>query len=104
MKRKQDQKNLDKVKDQEFANLYKKNIEGYNDKHDQIISTHKGKINSMLDKQSNHVIIDANEDRKKAAVNNMKESYERAERLQNNELSQNEKDKKHELQETSKIL
>ena len=42
----------------------------------------------MLDKQSNHVIVDANDDRKRAAVNNMKASYERAENIHKEEVTQ----------------
>lgn len=44
MKRKESQKKLDKEKDREFANQFRKNIEGYNNKHDDIINKHKGKI------------------------------------------------------------
>lgn len=58
----------------------------------------------MLDKQSNHVIVDANDDRKRAAVNNMKASYERAENIHKEEVTQQNKDKKLELAETKKIL
>lgn len=58
----------------------------------------------MLENQFNTVIEDANNDKKVAAVHNMRQTFEKKQQEQFELERKKEEDKKLELKETSKIL
>ena len=53
------------------ADEYNRTVKAYNDKHDSDIRNHQEHSKKILDHQSNTIIEDANEDKKRRAVNNM---------------------------------
>ena len=71
-------KELEKEEDRKFAQEFKHKVEADDQHHNQLIEGKRSKINALLDTQSNTVIVDANDLRKRDAVNNMKQAYERA--------------------------
>ena len=58
----------------------------------------------MLDQQSSTVIQDANNEKKWKAVNNMQQTFKKNQKIEDDVAAQEAQNKKHELQETAKIL
>ena len=76
MDRKKNERELEKLKDQYYANEFNKKIEEDFKKHDELISQNRQRNTKILDHQFHTVIEDANNDKKNAAVENMKRTYE----------------------------
>lgn len=67
---------LEKIKDQQYANEYNKANENFFKKHDDLVSSQHQRNSKLLESQFNTVIEDANNDKKRAAVENMRRTFE----------------------------
>lgn len=83
---------------------YSKKVENDFKRHDDQVNSLNERNARLLENQQNTIIEDANNDKKRAAVNNMRLTYEKQLKHQMDEESRKERDKKLELQETKKIL
>ena len=97
-------KELAKLEDQRFAQEFGATIKAQNEKHDSDIRKAQDKQRAILEGQAKTVIPDANEAKKRAAVDNMRKAYERAQTIANETEKRKQEDKKLELTETQKIL
>ena len=104
MKKRQIQREMERQENHQAAAEYGRAVKAYNDKHDADIRNHQEHSRKMLDKQSNTIIEDANDDKKRKAVNNMAEAYRRQQQLEEQEASRKAQEKRNELSETANIL
>jgi hypothetical protein len=104
MERRKQMKDLERLEDKRFSEVYSQRVELENEMSRNDLKGHQEKQKKILDGQFNAVIKDENGDKKRAAVNNMRLAYERADKVNEDEKRQKAVDKKLEMAETRKIL
>lgn len=104
MDKKKQERELEKLRDQKYADEYNKKVTQDFSKHESDINNLRNKNAKLLDSQFNTVIEDANNDKKRAAVENMRKTYERELQEQMEAERKKAEDKKLELKETQRIL
>lgn len=104
MERHRAQKQMDKLKDERFAQDFAGKVQGDNKKHDEDIRKMQEKQRAILEGQSNTVIRDENELKKHAAVSNMKSAYDRAEKEREENENTKKKNFENEKKNTTQML